>query len=639
MRVHSHDKLDISAEAMKVAAKRLADRRLPDAQTARAAVLAGLRHGTKFGFLAGSDAGPVRFGERVTWVVWPEGEGRRELCRRLVAPLVAEGHRFVRLARQTALENLIASGYGQAYCLNMANPGRGWKTTLKNLGDNDEPGIAVMGGSTGSGKSDTLSRLIWEIKESDLLNVLTVDSPWLRIAADTEHYDHQSIAEFCVSGYPGHQGQEAEKFLAALTPVTVILDGIDLLANDDIVGRLIMRAKKDPEFRLIIFPDSQQVETLAEAFDDCDLLHAHPVPSRRESFMGTLTTADGKTLVVSVPEAGSAGLPAAAEAAIERLTASLSQGDGASHVKRLEIVARACGYRSWHAAEGRVSDRALRSQGSVAGMSLLENLNAHLEDSVNLMARPDMTVHLQRVLEEYMNAAGPEMSMIALEFRKRVMRLPRLTGEYSDLDNRMIRHLFLDGPDSAFACLTAASASPDEIAILEEFAERLLAERENPLTPDILDAAKGSVQKIKREMDNMPPSPTYHPPHYLRLKIMQSLIWQNGGKFSHQGMRQMITAKSALSLMIAEKTPAGREEIKNGQAEFDAWCMSGRFKKTGLTHVVQNGAFFDNLRVAMVRRPATFGVFGKRYIEVYGEIGEHLLRLLEDKVLTPSVSG
>lgn len=639
MRAHSHDKLDISAEAMKVAAKRLADRRLPDAQTARAAVLAGLRHGTESGFRAGSDAGHVRFGEAVTWVVWPEGEGRRELCRRLVAPLVAEGHRFVRLARQTALENLIASGYGHAYCLNMANPGRGWKTTLKNLGDNDEPGIAVMGGSTGSGKSDTLSRLIWEIKESDLLNVLTVDSPWLRIAADTEHSDHQSIAEFCVSGYPGHQGQEAEKFLAALTPVTVILDGIDLLANDDIVGRLIMRAKKDPEFRLIIFPDSQQVEALAEAFEGDDLLHAHPVPSRREAFTGTLTTADGKTLVVSVPEAGSAGLPAAAEAAIERLTASLAQGEGKSHVKRLEIVARACGHRSWHAAEGRMSDRALRSQGSAAAVSLLENLNAHLEDSVNLMARPDMTVTLQRVLEEYMTAAGPEMSMIALEFRKRVMRLPRLSGEYSDLDNCMSRHLFLDGPESALACLQAANASPDEIGLAEQFSERVLAQRENPLTPELLNAAKDLVQKIKRDMDSMPPSPTYHPPHYVRWKVMQAIVWQNGGKFFYQGMRQMITAKSALSLMIAERTPAGREEIKNGQAEFDAWCMSGHFKKTGLTHVVEKGAFFDNLRVAMIRRPATFGVFGKRYIEVYGEIGEHLLRVLEGKVLASSIPG
>lgn len=639
MRVHSHDKLDISAEAMKVAAKRLADRRLPDAETARAAVLSGLRHGSEFGFRAEGEAGPVRFGGGVTWVVWPEGEGRRELCRRLVAPLVSEGQRFVRLGREAALGDILTSGYGQILCLNMAAPGIGWTTTLENLDGDNEASITDVSGFPGIRKNNTLARVIEEIKDSPTLNIRTINSPWDKMAADPAHYDHQSIAELLLFPSSGNDGTEAGKLLHALGPVTLILDGLDHVSNDDVLDKLISRAQDDPGFRLVVLPRPQQLETLSDRFEGCDLLHAHPVPSRREAFTGTLTTAEGRTVVVTVPEAGSAGIPAAAEAAIERLTASLAQGEGKSHVKRLEIVARACGYRSWHAAEGRVSDRALRSQGSAAAMSLLENLNAHLEDSVNLMARPDMTVTLQRVLEEYMTAAGPEMSMIALEFRKRVMRLPRLSGEYSDLDNCMSRHLFLDGPESALACLQAANASPDEIGLAEQFSERVLAQRENPLTPELLNAAKDLVQKIKRDMDSMPPSPTYHPPHYVRWKVMQAIVWQNGGKFFYQGMRQMITAKSALSLMIAERTPAGREEIKNGQAEFDAWCMSGHFKKTGLTHVVEKGAFFDNLRVAMIRRPATFGVFGKRYIEVYGEIGDHLLHLLEGKVLASSIPG
>lgn len=310
----THAKLNLSAAAIKAAAKTLKSLKDADARGAAAeAVRAGLRQDAPEPFvLFGPDDAEVTLSNPVAWVVGASGCGKSEAAFAWLRFAAFCGHRTLFVGPE---QTFLSRWHPQDLTVIDAVRDGDWQATL-------------IRGFT-SAATPHLALRIPFIQHDHADNVLRT-----------------AVALVSAAAY-------------APKGMWIVLDEVDWRAHA-VTWPAVAEARPDLRFvclaqhsshiAALIRPQDARVRMWSASAQDAE---ERSLQNQGEA----LVDLPGGTRVLDTPylweDTPSRAVSDAAVAAIDRLSAALTAHAPGTHTERLETVARACGFRSWHAAEGR----------------------------------------------------------------------------------------------------------------------------------------------------------------------------------------------------------------------------------------------------------------------------------------------
>ena len=335
----SHGKLALSSAAIKVAAEHLKQNHAPEH-----VIMAGLRHDNPYPCKIGlPKTGDIPIGPGPVWVFGCAGSGKTELFHTASVDLARVGYR-----------TLLVSGRG--YHHSKWSPDESRSILLShedagpdgiNLSDPDWPNALDM-------------RMREHFSEPAVFNVTIVIPFWMKMGSDSARIS-EIVMDTVSTSLPPDVGILIENVILhgdALDGLRRILNRTTpppvFVSPEMMPGCLDAVKTGDPKIFMRMVGPNEHItrhapELTPEIVERCSMFFEG---------MGILSH-DGEMTEILVRYDGPAQMPRVlarqpAGRAIEALKARLSSAARpGTHMGRFEAVSRACGYRSWHAAQGR----------------------------------------------------------------------------------------------------------------------------------------------------------------------------------------------------------------------------------------------------------------------------------------------
>lgn len=335
----SNDKLNLSVSAMKAMAKTLKAAAHWDAvPLAHAAVRSGLRHDAPEPLSLTREGGePLFFTQLVVWISGDPGSGKSEMAHTWIRDAARSGHRTLWLDTHTSF--------------------------AKRWSEND---VLVI--DTRVSENDHKQNAVQNVSNKTVVVVESQRTQDLRTqileALDPREHRHVHIL---VDRYTPFSLEHTSRMSMIMSTIHRHAPEGMMVALDEINWQQERSARyllgpSDKNIKLMCLAQTNGIlDNLIE--DDDGYLLMQSVKKNKDLYRLNLRTGEGlvrgegqtiyRDLRYVAGETPSLSLNADARMAIKRLTQDLRSQQPQTHMERLACVARMCGYRSWHAAEGR----------------------------------------------------------------------------------------------------------------------------------------------------------------------------------------------------------------------------------------------------------------------------------------------